>query len=114
MNHLNILKAQKDRTELVDDAELFLEGIVRQMADGEVTADGSYTYDDNGGSAERYMLCGGGPSAWAVFVQFAVDDVTGYLEYSNSSGTTITHIPEMLAFELRKLLRADTRARNAR
>jgi hypothetical protein len=106
-NHL----AKKD---LRTNAEQFLAGILRDEAAGEITDDGTYTYDDSTGSAEKFMVSGNGPTAYVVFVEFAIDDVTGYLEYADSDGTTITYIPDILVKSLRDSLRADAKGRNAR
>lgn len=114
MNAIEILRRDLDKTELRADALESLESLLTDFTTEEIPDDGSYTYDDDNGTAERYMLGGGGPSWWAVFVQFAVDDVTGYLEYANSTGTTIVYIPSAVTNELRSLLRRDAKARNAR
>lgn len=95
------------------DAEEHLAGVLQSMTAGEI-ADGSFTYDDETGRAEKFMVAGGGPSAYAVFVEFARDDVTGYLEFADVTGTTIVYIPDRFVFKLRSLLRADAKARNAR
>jgi hypothetical protein len=114
MNITRILNNQLGNTELRAEAEQELRGLLHNLADNETVFDGSNTYDDNNGRAEKFMVAGGGPSAWAVFVQFAVDDVTGYLEVAGSTGTTIVHIPDVCVIPLRDALRADTKARNAR
>lgn len=75
--------------------------------------DGSYTYENEDGFAERHLLDGNGPTVWAVFVQFDDDDVEGYLEYTET-GTAMVHIPSAVAVELRSMLRRDSKARDAR
>jgi len=114
MNAIELLRRDLDKTELRADALESLESLLTDFTTEEIPDDGSYTNDNDNGTAERYMLGGGGPSWWAVFVQFAVDDVTGYLEYADSTGTTIVHIPFPVTNELRSLLRRDAKARNAR
>jgi hypothetical protein len=114
MNPIEIFYRDVANTELREAALAQLEYVLAELATKEVADDGSSTYDDEKGTAERYMLGGGGPSWWAVFVQFAIDDVTGYLEYADSTGTTIVHIPSVVAVELRAVLRRDAKARNAR
>lgn len=95
-------------------AERFLEMTLHDLGTSDMPGDGSYTYDDSVGDAERFMLAGGNPSAWAVFVRFASDYVTGYIEYTDSTGTAIVRIPDQLVNELHKAMRRDANARNAR
>lgn len=114
MNAVEIFHRDLANTELHEGALKQLEHLLAEFAAAEIADDGSYTYDDERGTAERYMLGGGGPSWWAVFVQFAENDVTGYLEYADSTGTTIIHIPFSIAVVLRVVLRRDAKARNAR
>lgn len=114
MNPIEIFYRDLANTDLREGALAQLEYLLAELSTKEVADDGSSTYDDERGTAERYMLGGGGPSWWAVFVQFAIDDVTGYLEYADSTGTTIVHIPFPVAVELRAVLRRDAKARNAR
>jgi hypothetical protein len=114
MNAIEILRRDLDKTEQRSDAIRLLRGLLVDAETNEIPEDGSYTYDSDKGRAERFMVAGGGPSAWAVFVEFAIDDVTGYLEYADSAGTTIVHIPSNLTPELRAQLRRDAKAREAR
>lgn len=114
MTPIEIFRRNLDNVGLRADATLHLEGLLHEFAAGEIPDDGSYAYDDDTGLAERYMLAGGGPSAWAVFVEFATDDVMGYFEYADSTGTTIVHMPDQILNDLRSILRRDAKARNAR
>jgi hypothetical protein len=75
--------------------------------------DGSHTYDDENGTVERYMVAGGGPSAWAVFIRIG-DDLTGHVEYADSQGRTIVPLPDRDVGALREALRADTEERHNR
>jgi hypothetical protein len=114
LNITQILRNHNENTNRQDDAQQFLEGVVRSVGTEEMPGDGSYTYDDSTGRAEKFMVSGNGPTAYVVFVEFARDDVTGYLEYADSSGTTITHIPDVFVKDLRDALRVDAKARNER
>lgn len=114
MHPREILSSHLAKEKLRTNAENFLAGILRDQADGEISNDGTYTYADDKGHAEKYMVSGNGPTAYVVFVEFATDDVTGYLEYADWDGTTITYIPDVLVKNLRRDLRADAKARNAR
>jgi hypothetical protein len=114
MTPIELLRRDLDNVALRNNAIAELESLLIDFGGEDIPDDGSYAYDDSTGTAERYMLAGGGPSAWAVFIQFARDDVTGYLEYADSQGTTIVHIPSNLTDELRSALRRDAKARNAR
>lgn len=115
MHPREILRNHLAKEKLRTHAELFLDDLLIDMgSDDNKPGDGAYTYDDSKGRAERYMLAGNGPSAWVVFVEFAPDDVTGYLEYADGDGTTTTYIPEPLVSELRTALRADAKERKAR
>lgn len=111
---LDILHRDLAKTDQRAKALGFLADVLADVEVDGIPGDGSYTYDTNRGAAERYMLAGGGPSAWAVFVSFGDDDVTGYLEYADSDGTTLVPIPTIPTIELRKALRRDARAREAR
>lgn len=114
MTPIEILRRDLAKTELRIEAIAHLESLLLDFASEDIPDDGSYTYDDNTGRAERYMLEGGGPSAWIVFVEFASDDIMSYFEFASSNGTTIVHVPEILADELRSIMRRDAKARNAR
>jgi hypothetical protein len=93
----------------------YLQELLADFDTANIPDDGSYTYDDEHGIAERHLLDGNGPTVWAVFVQFGDDDddVEGYLEYTETT-TTMVHIPSAVAIELRSMLRRDSKARNAR
>lgn len=113
-----VLRDHLAKTKLRTSAELFLDDILIDMSSDDHNdnkpGDGAYTYDDSTGRAEKFMVSGNGPTAYVVFVEFARDDVTGYLEYADSSGTTITYIPDVLVKDLRDVLRVDAKARNER
>lgn len=113
MTPTEILRRDLAKVELRAAALEHLESLLIDFEVGEIPDDGSYTYGDSHGHAERFMLSGGGPSTWAVFVQFG-SNVMGYFEYSDWSGVTIVHIPNDLTDELRSMLRRDAKARNAR
>lgn len=114
MTPIDLLRRDLDNVALRNNAIAELTSLLVDFGGEDIPDDGSYTYDDGDGRAERYMLAGGGPTAYAVFVEFARDDVTGYLEYADSQGTTIVHIPSNLTGELRSVLRRDAKARNSR
>jgi hypothetical protein len=80
-----------------------------------VMDDGSYTYDTVvDGPVERYMIAGGGPSAWLMFTEHD-GTVTGCLEYTDSTGTVwVGRRDAEVWVELRKPMRRDSRAREAR
>jgi hypothetical protein len=87
--------------------------LLRDFEQGEISGDGSYTYDDGRGAVERFMVAGGGPTVWVVFVRFG-DDVTGYVEYADSQGQAIVALPDRDVQALRYKLRQDAKARNER
>lgn len=113
MDHVAQLQRTLDHTSLRTDALNRLASVLSDLGTDEAPEDGSYTYANEFGRAERFLLGGGGPTIWAVFVEFG-EEVLGVLEYTDSEGVTSVHIPTISAAALRASLRRDSKARLAR
>lgn len=110
---IDLLLRETADSELRNEAAGELVSLVTDFVTEEIPDDGSYTYDDDNGAAERFMLGGFGPTTYAVFVEFG-DDLSGHIEYTGGLGTAVVAIPETIVSELRSRLRRDAKARRAR
>lgn len=103
------LQGVADQEEAVRYAETLLADFDHDRTDEDGVSDdlfdGSYTYDADTGSAERYMIAGGGPTVYVVFVFFR--EMTGYIEYTGSLGSRIVPLPDHIVGDLRGRLRQD-------
>jgi hypothetical protein len=99
------------RAETREAAEKATANMLELFENGEFE-DGSATYDHDWGAVERFMIAGNAPSEWVVFVQIG-DNLSAYLEYSDSSGRAIVALPDVRLTELRDQLRADDHVRRA-
>lgn len=74
------------------EADNYLRGLIHQIdtSDPEAIGDGTGTYDDGVGKAERYMVCGNGPTAYLYFIFDDDGDIDhAYLEFSTGDGRTV-------------------------
>jgi hypothetical protein len=94
------------------DANEAARDLLQNYESGEV-GDGTYTYDDDSGTVKRFMVAGGGPSAWVVFVRIG-DNLTAHLEYADSTGRVIVALPDHRTNEMLSAFRTDAEARNTR
>jgi hypothetical protein len=97
------------------DAETYAEGVLRSFEAGEV-GDGTFTYDDESGNVQRFMVAGSGPTVYVVFINMGDDgnDLTAHLEYIDSDGRVILPLPDYRVEEMLSLFLADKEERDSR